>query len=87
MSFYSLLFAAFCVPAAVLEWSRNRSGGGGDGIGGDGSSREYIRFRNNFVLVNSLMMGEWAAGARGLHAGQTSSSVHVGAAEAPLTLG
>lgn len=64
--FYWLAFAAFALPAAWLEYDHG-SGlfGGGKGAAdaavaaaAGGGSVEYARFRNNYLAVFALMMGE-----------------------------
>lgn len=57
-AFYIATFIAFAIPAAVLEfaekgWTNTRN------EPQPPNKTEYIRFRNNYVLVFSLMMGEW----------------------------
>ena len=50
-SFYGLLFGAAAVLAAVLEYG-NRLG-----KSTASTSREFTLFRNNYLVVYSLMMG------------------------------
>ncbi|KAI8466633.1 MAG: hypothetical protein J3K34DRAFT_387375 [Monoraphidium minutum] len=66
-AFYWATFAAFAVPAALLELGHGSgpcSGGGGGGkAGGGGGGRAYAKFRNNYLAVFSLMMaGDWLQG-------------------------
>jgi hypothetical protein len=48
---YYLLFGVLAAAAAVLELSRSKESGHAS------MSREFLAFRNNYVLVYSLMMG------------------------------
>ncbi len=60
-SFYLLLFVAFAIPAAVLEYTQNGCFGQLSELPHmqQGAAKaQYLRFRNNYVLVFSLMMGE-----------------------------
>ena len=50
-AFYVVLFAALAALAALLETGRGRAGGGA-------LTRDFVAFRNNYVLVYALMMGE-----------------------------
>ena len=54
--FYAALFGVAAVLAAVLEYG-NRAGRNAPG----NTTREFTMFRNNYLLVYSLMMGEPAA--------------------------
>lgn len=54
--FYTALFGVAAVLAAVLEYG-NRAGRNAPG----NSTREFAVFRNNYLLVYSLMMGEHLA--------------------------
>lgn len=54
-AFYIVLFAALAALAALLETGRGRSSGGA-------LTRDFVAFRNNYVLVYALMMGEWGVG-------------------------
>lgn len=54
-SIYILLFILFAVPAAFLEWSENACFGLLSR--GQQHKQEYLRFRNNYVVIFSLMMG------------------------------
>lgn len=72
-TFYWVTFAAFALPAALLEFDHGSGlfggggaagggkGGGGGGGGSGARGREYVRFRNNYLLVFALMMGARAA--------------------------
>lgn len=51
-AFYVVLFAALAALAALLETGRGRAGGGA-------LTHDFVAFRNNYVLVYALMMGEW----------------------------
>jgi hypothetical protein len=57
-SIYITLFLIFAIPAAFLEYSENACFGllqrGGKG---QQQKQEYLRFRNNYVIIFSLMMG------------------------------
>ena len=56
---YIVLFVLFAVPAAVLEYTENSCFGWADRRRGQqATDKEYLRFRNNYVIVFSLMMGE-----------------------------
>lgn len=48
---YYLLFGVLAVAAAFLELSRGKEAGHGS------MTPEFLSFRNNYVLVYSLMMG------------------------------
>lgn len=50
-AFYTALFAAMAAVAAALEMTRSKDAASESG------SREFVRFRNNYVLVYALMMG------------------------------
>lgn len=50
-AFYVVLFAALAALAALLETGRGRSATGA-------LTRDFVAFRNNYVLVYALMMGE-----------------------------
>jgi hypothetical protein len=52
---YIFLFILFAIPAAFLEWSDNACFG--LLARGQQHKPEYLRFRNNYVLIFSLMMG------------------------------
>ncbi len=56
---YIMLFIAFAVPAALLEYTENACFGLGDRSRRRGAPGQegYLQFRNNYVLVFSLMMG------------------------------
>lgn len=57
---YIALFILFAVPAALLEYSDNACFGllSGSRAGQQQHKQEYLRFRNNYVVIFSLMMGE-----------------------------
>lgn len=55
MDVYWSIFMVAAVAAAALEW-RNRQGKGGAGSGA--ADRGFLAFKNNYLLVYSLMMGE-----------------------------
>jgi hypothetical protein len=59
-SIYIVLFILFAVPAAFLEWSDNACFGLLSSSRGQQHKQEYLRFRNNYVVVFSLMMGKWS---------------------------
>lgn len=48
--FYVVVFGVLAVCAAVLETTKKTSNV-------DNSSKEFSRFKNNYVLVYALMMG------------------------------
>lgn len=64
--FYWVTFGAFALPAALLEFGHGSGlfGGAGGGKGGAAAAgggrqgRDYVRFRNNYLAVFALMMGE-----------------------------
>lgn len=64
-AFYTALFGIAAVLAAVLEYG-NRAGRNAPG----NSTREFAMFRNNYLMVYSLMMGKahpdaaWPANTR-----------------------
>lgn len=49
--FYIAVFGALAAIAAVLELTKSKS------TSTDNTSKEFSRFRSNYVLVYSLMMG------------------------------
>lgn len=53
-TFYILLFGVAAVLAAVLEYG-NRLTKGGQQV----TNADFTRFKNNYLLVYSLAMGEW----------------------------
>lgn len=57
---YIVLFVMFAVPAAVLEYTENACFGLWERktAAAQGLSGGYLHFRNNYVLIFSLMMGE-----------------------------
>lgn len=56
---YILLFILFAVPAAVLEYTENACFGLAERRRGQQAlNKDYLHFRNNYVIVFSLMMGE-----------------------------
>eukprot|EP00882_Tetradesmus_deserticola_P023802 GHRQ01025931.1.p1 GENE.GHRQ01025931.1~~GHRQ01025931.1.p1 ORF type:complete len:103 (-),score=36.91 GHRQ01025931.1:493-801(-) len=57
---YIALFVLFAVPAAVLEYTENACFGLWErkSAAAQGHSGGYLHFRNNYVLIFSLMMGE-----------------------------
>eukprot|EP00878_Enallax_costatus_P027571 GHUV01029702.1.p1 GENE.GHUV01029702.1~~GHUV01029702.1.p1 ORF type:complete len:268 (+),score=38.84 GHUV01029702.1:1126-1929(+) len=61
---YIALFALFAIPAAVLEYTENSCFGWADRRRGQQAvDKEYLRFRDNYVIVFSLMMaGDWLQG-------------------------
>jgi hypothetical protein len=57
-SIYIVFFIFFAVPAAFLEWSDNACFGLLSSSRGQQHKQQYLRFRNNYVVVFSLMMGK-----------------------------
>jgi len=57
-SIYLFLFIIFAIPAAFLEYSDNACFGLLSSGRGQQFKPEYLRFRNNYVVIFSLMMGE-----------------------------
>lgn len=58
-SIYIALFILFAIPAAFLEYADNACFGLlAASRGGQQQKPEYLRFRNNYVVIFSLMMGE-----------------------------
>jgi hypothetical protein len=57
---YIALFVVFAVPAAVLEYTENACFGLWERktAAAQGHSGAYLHFRNNYVLIFSLMMGK-----------------------------
>jgi hypothetical protein len=49
--FYTAIFAAMAAVAAGLELTRSKD------VASESGSREFLRFRNNYVTVYALMMG------------------------------
>jgi hypothetical protein len=64
---YIGLFILFAVPAAVLEYTENACFGLWERktAAAPGHSGGYLRFRNNYVLIFSLMMGEMQTSTSG----------------------
>jgi hypothetical protein len=69
--FYWVVFAAFAIPAALLEFDHGsglfgsgKGGAAGARAGGRGGGPEYVRFKNNYLIVFALMMGEGALSRR-----------------------
>jgi hypothetical protein len=59
-SFYWLTFAAFAAPAAYLEFDHGSGlfgSGKGASVRADRAGQDYVRFRNNYLIVFALMMG------------------------------
>ena len=54
--FYTFIFGAMAALAAVLELTKSKDSAVETG------SRDFMRFRNNYVLVYALMMGAPASG-------------------------
>ena len=54
--FYTFIFGAMAALAAILELTKSKDSAVESG------SREFTRFRNNYVLVYALMMGAPASG-------------------------
>ncbi len=52
-SFYGIVFGICAVVAAVLEWG-NRSGADGKQ---SALPTEFVAFKNNYLIVYTLMMG------------------------------
>ena len=50
--FYIAVFLLSAIAAAALEGTRKSETGSGIG------NRDFLKFRNNYVLVYALMMGE-----------------------------
>lgn len=56
---YIVLFVVFSIAAAVLEGTGTSCFGLADNRRGQQAvDKEYLKFRNNYVIVFSLMMGE-----------------------------
>ena len=49
--FYTVVFGVLAAVAAVLELTKSKESAA------DTSSKEFSRFKNNYVLVYALMMG------------------------------
>lgn len=54
-AFYTFIFGAMAALAAILELTKSKDSAVESG------SRDFVRFRNNYVLVYALMMGAPAA--------------------------
>ena len=50
--FYLVVFGVSAAAAAALQWSKAAEKSEGN------ANKEFLRFRNNYVLVYGLMMGE-----------------------------
>lgn len=59
--FYVAVFLLSALAAAVLEGTRKTETGSAI------ANRDFLRFRNNYVLVYALMMGEAYTFAAALH--------------------
>lgn len=60
-AFYILLFAAIAATTVFFELGKGRAAGGSSSSSSSSSSlltRDFVAFRNNYVLVYALMMGE-----------------------------
>lgn len=58
-AFYILLFAAIAVTTVLFELGKGRAGGGSLSSSSTSSlTRDFVAFRNNYVLVYALMMGK-----------------------------
>jgi len=55
-AFYILLFAAIAAATVFLELGKSK--GGGSSSSATALTRDFLAFRNNYVLVYALMMGE-----------------------------
>lgn len=53
-AFYGLVFGVCAIMAAVLEWG-NRSGADGKN---SALPTDFVAFKNNYLLVYTLMMGK-----------------------------
>ena len=62
--FYGIVFLLSAMAVGILEWTKNSEGSSGNGSSGNGN-RDFLKFRNNYVLVYALMMGEQLC--NGLH--------------------
>ena len=65
-TYYALLFIALACVCAYLEMNKKKGGGGGGGSQAGSSSSSSVAFqsfKNNYLLVYSLMMaGDWLQG-------------------------
>lgn len=59
--FYIAVFLVSAVAAAALEGTRKSA------TGSETGNRDFLKFRNNYVLVYSLMMGEHCMLQHALH--------------------
>lgn len=50
--FYGIVFLVSALAAGGVEWSKKSEGSSG------ASDSDFLKFRNNYVLVYALMMGE-----------------------------
>lgn len=64
MDVYWVVFAVAAATAAALEYTNRMGGGGAGSTKGPATNKEFTLFRNNYLIVYSLMMGEWMAGRR-----------------------
>lgn len=53
--FYGIVFLLSALAAGILEWTKKSEGSSGSG------NRDFLKFRNNYVLVYALMMGKHLA--------------------------
>lgn len=78
-SIYIALFVLFAIPAAFLEYADNACFGLLSSGRGQQHKQEYLRFRNNYVVIFSLMMGKLCISTSLLF--QTGSSYAADSAE------
>lgn len=52
-TFYGIIFLVSALAAGGVEWSKKSEGSSG------ATDFEFLKFRNNYVLVYALMMGEF----------------------------
>lgn len=50
--FYGIVFLLSALAAGCLEWTKKSESNSGDG------DQDFLKFRNNYVLVYALMMGK-----------------------------
>lgn len=55
--FYGIVFLLSALAVGILEWTKKSEGSSGNGSSGNGN-HDFLKFRNNYVLVYALMMGE-----------------------------